>query len=35
MFHLGIVIYQFDIPPDFMDVFMVEAHDLAFISVDN
>jgi hypothetical protein len=34
MFNLGIVIYQFEIPKGFKDVFKVEAHDLAFISVD-
>lgn len=34
MFHLGIVIYQFEIPPGFKDVFMIEAHDLAYISIN-
>jgi hypothetical protein len=34
MFHLGIVVYQFEIPAGFKDVFMVEAHDVAFVSVD-
>lgn len=34
MFNQGIVIYQFEIPPGFKDVFTVESHDLAFITID-
>lgn len=35
MFHLGIVIYEIKIPSGFSDTFIIQAHDLCFISIDN
>lgn len=34
MFHLGIVVYQIELPAGFKDTFNIESHDLTFITID-
>lgn len=34
MFNQGIVVYQIKLPPGYKNNFMIESHDLTYISID-